>query len=108
MTPIINSRLSKSFIPPGLTNGADKRYFTFMMNIVDDAIIHQPALAVVLRIRKDRTAHDSRSAPLPKPVFLWVMMDEKQLAEVIKYVKANPEEFKEAKQWYKKTDFLSK
>ena len=40
MTPIINSRLSKSFIPLGLTNGADKRYFTFMMNIVDDAIIH--------------------------------------------------------------------
>ena len=40
MTPIINLILSKSFIPPGLTNGADKRYFTFMMNIVDDAIIH--------------------------------------------------------------------
>ncbi len=36
------------------------------------------------------------------------MMDEKQLAEVIKFVKANPEEFKEAEKWYKETDFLSK
>jgi len=36
------------------------------------------------------------------------MMDEKQLAEVIKFVKANPEAFKEAEKWYKEADFLSK
>ena len=35
-------------------------------------------------------------------------MEEKQLAEETKFVKANPEAFKEAKQWYKETDFLSK
>lgn len=35
-------------------------------------------------------------------------MDEKQLAEITKFVKANPGAFKEAKKWYKETDFLSK
>ena len=56
---------------------------------------------VVLRIRKDRTAHDSRSAPLPKPVFLWhAMQNDIDIFRGIKSeIQKNPENFKPAGQW---------
>lgn len=56
---------------------------------------------MVLRIRKDRTAHDSRSAPLPKPVFLWhAMQNDIDIFRGIKSeIQKNPENFKPAGQW---------
>ena len=55
----------------------------------------------MLRIRKDRTAHDSRSAPLPKPVFLWhAMQNDIDIFRGIKSeIQKNPENFKPAGQW---------
>jgi len=56
---------------------------------------------VVLRIRKDRTAHDSRSAPLRKPVFLWhAMQNDIDIFRGIKRnIQKNPADFRPAGQW---------
>ena len=54
---------------------------------------------MVLRIRKDRTAHDGRSAPLPKPVFFVGIMTGTLEEKVERDVRAHPDDYSTAGKW---------